>query len=337
MLLKVKTLFYVLLAAGLIAACSGEDGDPGPQGEQGEQGEKGEAGADALQKNGFFEGTVSGNRQDSTAFNYPFKFEYAYDSIQAFANEGDVKTLSLTRYSDRSGDAFLTLNLQSPSEGVLLPAFNSYSGYFRFFKELDSDNLFAINARPYFEATTAYVRELSLALNKTHKFSTNGSDGKIWYYQSNYYGTGSAQPAYVFSTYNNEGSYSIYYSYDTGALLGLYNYSLGEYIASGALFDQYNTLTFKFNATVGELVFHNASTNAGLYELVPDVPADQLNITNYTRNATTGVVTFDFELIISGTISNYYRTNTTGHNLTIKGKFNSGGRVYKSTVGRSRG
>jgi hypothetical protein len=339
---KFKQIFYAIAACIALAACSGKDGDPGPQGEQGETGATGATGATGpAGKSEFFklgsvEGTVSGKRKDGTVFNETFKYEYTSDSLQAFFPEEGVNTLSIARYSNPAADAEFTLNLQMAQGDALTPAAPTYSSYFRFIKEVDNNTLFRILAQPYFESTEAVTRELSVDQNLVYNFNTDGSTATIYYYQT----THNSVNAYLFNAYVTNKTYYVYYNVATGALMDLYisNNNGGQTITSGPLFDLYNKLKFKPSATLDMPVFYDANTGADLSESIPDVPADQLTITNYNRNASTGIITFDFELKISGYISNvYYRQNSTGHDLTIKGKYNSGGKVYTSTVGRVRG
>lgn len=343
MVIKLKKTLYVILAAALIAACSGEDGDPGPQGETGPQGEQGAPGAQgaagtagksSIIKLGFLNGTVSGVRKDGTVFSETFNYEYSSDSIQAFYSVNGIKQIESYRWLNPTGDASMELKLKVQSEGVLVPQNPTYSAYFRFVKALNGDNLFAIQARPYFLATEAFVRQISYELNDAvYNFSTDGATGEVSYYASQFNGVSANQ---IFVYLNNTTYYS-FYSVATGKLLGLRNANTSEEINSGPLFDIYNKVEFKNNSTLGMLVFYDVATGVSLHESLPDVPADQLTITNYVHDATTGVLSFDYELKISGHISNvYYRTNTTGHDLTIKGKFNSGGKVFKNTTSRIR-
>lgn len=343
MLNKFKHFFYLLLACAIISSCTGDDGDPGPQGEQGLEGEKGDAGDTGAQgaagngsvtKLGFFEGTVSGKRKDGTAFSEAFKYEYSYDSMQAYYEVNGVKYLNATRYfSTMGGGLYLDMRLKE-QEGVLIPQAISYSSYFKFVKEIDADNLFSLTARPFFESTEAFVRPINYELNSTtYHFSTSGPKGSPYYYSTTY----NSVSAYNFYGYISNMNYNIYYSQATGDLIGVYNSSTAATITSGEVYDLYNKLKFKDNVTLGFPVFYDAVSGAGLHEEMPAVPADQLTITNYVRDATSGIITYDFEIKISGYISNvYYRINTTGNDLTIKGKFNSGGKVYKNTVNRER-
>ena len=50
--------------------------------------------------------------------------------------------------------------------------------------------------------------------------------------------------------------------------------------------------------------------------------------TNYTYEAVSGVVKFDYSVSVPGL------ENSTSHLLIIIGKFNSGGKVYKTKTGR---
>jgi hypothetical protein len=330
---KFKHFFYLLLACVALAACSGKDGDPGPQGNSGSQGDKGNTGntgKGAAIKLGFLDGTVSGKRKDGTAFSENFKYEYSFDSVQTFVDYGGgLKYLHITRYLNTQDNTSLTLELWD-QEGVISVVSNSV--HFKFLKELDADNLFVVEAEPFLEATPAFVREIDYDQNnKTYHFLYRGE--WIDYDEASFNGTA----AYAMSAYMSNKVLIVYYNKATGVLLGLDDVSGGNQttqLTSGTLFDLYNRLTFKQNVTLGQPVFYDATTGVSLFEQVPFTPADQVNITNYTRNTTTGVVTFDYEIKISGGFPTH--NNSTGHDLTIKGKFNSGGKVYKNMIGRVR-
>jgi hypothetical protein len=326
------------MVGAVLAACTGEDGEPGPQGDPGEKGEKGDQGAQgetgigAAYKLGFLEGTVVGSRKDGTAFNEAFKYEYTFENVQMFRQEGDRKFFTASRSQDpTSYSPNLYMDMEQVSEGVFKPTSQSYEMDFQFSKDIGNGSLFLINASPYFASTPAYVTELSAEQNATYAFST--TQNGIYYYQTTY----NSVAAYSFSSYDNGSDLQIYYSQSTGALMGIYDYDTGNTLTSGTVFNLYNKLKFKMNATVGKRVFYDATTDASLHVSFPEVPADTFTVTNYAKDATTGVITFDFEIKISGQGSTYSRQNSTGHDLTIKGKFNSGGKVYQNIVNRVRG
>lgn len=339
MLSKIKTLLYSFIVLAFVAACAGEDGDPGPQGEQGEQGlqgaqgPQGTPGIGAAYKAGSLEGTVTGTRKDGTAFSETFKYEYTFNNVQAFYEENGQKFFNASRFGDPTGNGpSLYLELKQVSEGVFEPADYSYAIDFDFQKELNNDDIFVIDAQPYFLATEGYVRSLTEEQNDNYNFSSSNIPGGLWYQEATYNGT---TAAYQLNSYiSNNGQVEVYYSKATGSLLGLYQNSTGSYVTSGTLFNLYNKLKFKYNATHNIPLFYDAATNAELFVVFPDVPADQLTITNYSRNATTGVITFDFVIKVSKYLSTSARRNSTGHDITITGKFNSGGKVFKNVVAR---
>jgi hypothetical protein len=84
-------------------------------------------------------------------------------------------------------------------------------------------------------------------------------------------------------------------------------------------------------------VFYSIADNTNLSVNVPDTAADQLTVANYLRDKTTGAVTFDFTVKINQYRSFFNGSNTTKHDITVTGKFNSGGKVYSSVVGRIGG
>src|SRR3989337_2832665 len=228
------SVFFVCVV--LFAACSGEDGDPGPQGEQGLQGDQGNqgiAGNSGYQKLGSLEGTVVGTRKDGTAFSESFKYEYTMDSVHGFSLQNGVKNIAVNRSLNSFSDSYMNLNLKS-EDGILSPSSAAYSCYFNFFKQLDSETLFRITARPYFLATEAFVRELSNEENQVYHFSTTGAHSEIYHYETNYKGN---ENAYQFNVYQNNEYINVFYSMVDGSLLGLYKYSDGSYLEDGELFN----------------------------------------------------------------------------------------------------
>lgn len=339
MLYKFRTLVYSLLVGAILAACAGEDGEPGPQGDLGErgdvgdQGTKGQAGLGTATKTGFLEGTVAGMRKDGTAFNEAFKYEYTFENTQTSSQGVGGKYYHATRFLSANGySPYLYLNMIQVSEGVFKPAYTSWGMEFNFQKELSADALFEINAVPYFAATPGYTMELAPEQNAAYHFGTD-SEGGLSYYS----GTFNSTSVYRFSAYDDNFSYQVNYNQTTGALVSIIDNYTDATITSGAIFDLYNKLKFKMNTAINTRVFYDATTNASLHVVFPDVPADQFTVTNFVHDTATGVVTFDFVLKISGVGSNNDRTNTTGHDLTISGKYNSGGKVFQNVVNRVRG
>jgi hypothetical protein len=237
--------------------------------------------------------------------------------IETFYTLNGVQRIDLRRTSSRlPGDSYLYLGLKTVTEGVFLPQYVDDTAEFSFYKELDNDRIFSVEVDGHFEDTDAYIKELSQAQNQTYQLATY-QDGRIYYFST----TDNSVDVWGF-TYN---SYEIYYSKATGALVSVYDYNTSTRFTAGAVFTLFNKLRFKYNASAGVAmnVFYDAATNTSLHQAIPAVPADQLLITNYVRNAS-GVVTFDFTLKVSG-----YHENSTGHDLTITGKFNSGDAVHK--------
>jgi len=340
--MKKLKLFAPLLALSIaLASCTGDDGEPGLQGETGAAGATGATGAAGagFEKVGYFQGTVSGNRTDGTAFSEAFKYEYG-SSIQGFTDINGIKSISLYRGDNHS--SYLQASGLELSGNALVSSPTNSSIYFEFLKELNSTDLFQLEARPYFSATESYIKELSDEQNKTYLFSTTTNNGTstLYYYQAGYYDNNSNYiPVYLFYSYQGNDSYEIDYNQTTGALSRIRNQSTNTIITSGALFDLYNKLVFKNNPTVSKFTFFDKATGNSLHTALPAVPADQFTTTNYAFDATTGVLSFDFTLKIS-----QYRSkadtynvgrNTTGHDLTITGSFNSGSKVYKNVVGRT--
>lgn len=323
-----KSLFYLLFACLVLVSCTGEDGEPGPAGEQGEkgdQGEKGNAGEDGLDavtKIGSLEGKIVGTRKDGTAFEYPFTYEYTYSNGGAFRDVQGKTAISIDRFTLTPFQNYASFDLEKVN-GTLVPLNSTYSASFDFRKELNATTIFSLDADASFVDFAGEFRPISRAHNARYQF---------YYYGSNIWSTVyNGQNAYHVSGYNM----AIYYRQSTGTLLGIDDYSTDQDITSGPVFNKYNELKLIFDANLGEYKFINATTQATLHEVIPAVPADKLTITNYSHNATTGILSFDFKLEISK-YDVAGRVNTTEHDLVIEGKYNSGTKVYENTVGRTK-
>lgn len=326
MLSRYRILTCAFIVSVAFVACTGEDGEPGPQGEEGTPG------TDAAYKAGFFEGSVSGTRKDGIPFSEFFWYEYIDDNTQIFHEKDGQKFLSIERsLTPVANDPYFYMDLKEV-QGGLAPAALADAVTFSFEKEIDNNSLFVINATPYFGSTTGYAVELSAEQNEIYKFEGNATS--IFYETTVAQGQGTRR----FIAHPNENeAYDVYYKTNGGELAFIFNRLVpGPRIDSGPLFDLYNKLQLGFNETYHKDLFYDAVTNEPLYTAVPTIVGDQLTIANYKRDETTGVVSFNFELKISGDLSVPQRKNSTGHDLTITGKFYSGEKVYKNIIARER-
>jgi hypothetical protein len=198
--------------------------------------------------------------------------------------------------------------------------------------------LFVLQARPYTqEVSYDRVIELSPDLNGLYNFPTS-QPGTLIYSEVD---TDRDDVVDAWSFQMNSSENFAYYSMATGELFQIE--TPGGLLTDGALFEKYNDIKFVPEATVEQNVFVKTADNSPAWEYVETVPADPITISNYTEQD--GVVSFDFNITISkyrgylmssggwgGWLQN--GMNSTRHDLTITGKFNSGGKVYESTVGR---
>jgi hypothetical protein len=350
-----RFFLFALLAASLFTACSGEDGDPGVAGEAGAKGDPGDtgtqgvAGEDAAARNGYFSGTIRGTRRDGTAFEETFNYEYSFGDQVI-----DSYEIPLQRFETAAGaiaDAVATASGQTtvpldkgymklwlfndPKDGMTPGNLSLY-----FTKGLSATQLFKLEAKPYQEdAFYDRVIEISPEYNGIYNFDHNAL-GQVGYFE--YYDEKSENvTAYAFQTQSSNVYRTYVYSAETGVLD--YVDVDGVQETSGALFDKYSAIKFVYNEELDMHVFVKTSDNSPLYEYVDEVPADVFALTNFTQQS--GVISFDFTLQISkyrgfmGSRSPLgpvfvHGQNTTGHDLTITGKFNSGAPVYQEAVGR---
>jgi len=93
-IIKNLTCLLFIGFAVALSSCDGDDGPQGPQGEagdkgaKGDKGDKGDTGDTGAQgttyytKSGYFQGTLTGTRQDDTPFSEDFKYEYAFNNYE---------------------------------------------------------------------------------------------------------------------------------------------------------------------------------------------------------------------------------------------------------------
>lgn len=325
-----KKLLYLMLSAFLIISCQGEDGEIGPAGAQGEQGAQGQDGKDLLEKSGYFEGMVSGVRRDGTPFNEPFKYEYEPSwFVNGFIFDNTLGKFVYTidrRLSPDSPPYILiyceVTNKDQADESLSLitEAYYSQPLSFNFEKELNASTLFSIQAEAFIgEKSFTYPVNPTLN-NSTYKFALNesGDFGPSFFYNQ------SSQKNTVIST-TSDGK-RIYFE-------DLTNYEpIGDYYY-GNLIKVINAYgSIGANAPYDQIVISRKTDGTIIYRDIAGLdlsstiilPGDVFSVTNYQRNQTSGVLTFDFEV----TIGVLGRTNSTKNPLTITGKFNSGKKVY---------
>ncbi|MBT1689029.1 collagen-like protein [Dawidia soli] len=359
-MVKIFRLFvFALVAASVLMACSGEDGDPGVAGAKGDKGDNGavgadgEDGADAAAKNGYFQGTIKGTRRDGAAFEEPFNFQYVYGDqeyetyqvlLQRFETAAGAIADAMVQEAQQSGvdmsapldKGFMKLWLYNNPEGAgFVPG--ELQVYFT--KGLSATQVFRLEAKPHLEdAFYDRVIEIAPDHNGLYNFAHNNA-GQVAYMEY-YDASGKTLLSYAFPLQLAGVDYVFAYDAETGALQ--YYEINGEQFNDGALFDKYHEIRFVYNDEFGKHVFEK-NDGTPLYEYVDEVPADAFAITNFSQ--ADGVVSFDFSI----TISKYrgfmggrspmgpiliHGQNSTGHDLTITGKFNSGTPVYQEAVGR---
>lgn len=324
--------YLFLIIASLIAACEGDPGPEGPQGPQGEQGPEGPEPARVAK--GSFQGTVSGIRRDGTPFTETFNYEYANTAGEGFKDDPVTGKTSfyLGRYNTANGDNgsvvfnFSVMNKDTPSESLFFtPSQSLYSTifYFNLTKEISASELFLVTTSTSFSSSVIF-QAINEADNTLYKFTTDYYGQVVGNY---YYDEEEAVPYRIY--FNSDGD-KIYYEYESAHFNGDYYY--GEFAKiehpDGSVDTEsslYSQLIISYDG------FRDATTGEELGEYV-DASEDTYEVSNYSRNATTGEMSFDFSITIG--VSGRY--NTTKNPITITGTFNSGGRIYANITARKK-
>jgi hypothetical protein len=287
-------------------------------------------------QSGYFKGTISGTRNDGQPLNESFDFEYKW--VSALESFYPVNGANYLKYITRTtsagnGPQLEIYDIKSSNGGLQTDPGRTFV-YFYYTRELSPSSVLEVQVSPYFEKDIpATISEISSVNNQPYQFSQGSNPNNTTSGAINY----SVVTLDVGNAYHFFAShYSIYYAASNGALLMIYDITTNATITSGDVFDTYNALIFKNNATLGIPVFYDGATNTALSGTTPAVPADVLTVTNYKQDANSGVIAFDFTVKISQYrgASPFGGANSTNHDLTISGSFNSGSKVYQNTINR---
>jgi hypothetical protein len=342
MLKKIKLIFLLATLAAVMGACAGEDGEIGPAGEPGLDGEKGDKGdqgdegdpGDGFEEIGSLTGTISGTRRDGTAFSKLFSYKYSVSNQMAFYEENGVTRLDIDRNAGPQSDDYFDFQLKL-EDGTLKPASAYFATHIAFSEEENSTTLFSLNARAFYGEMQGFVKQLKDELNDAYHFYLD-TNGQINYNSYNLYVEEKFVPVYSFDASMNGTSFDVYFHQETGALFAVEDPDADLLLFSGEMFDFYSDLKFVHNPAVGIDTFFDAETNEDLSEVIPTTPPDEFVVTNYNHDPSTGILTFDFVLQIDENEGSGARINSTNHDLTVTGSYNSGVKVYASTVGRTK-
>jgi hypothetical protein len=181
-IIKNTTLLLAVSASLALFSCEGDQGPVGPQGAAGATGATGPTGATgatgaageaAMDKTGSFTGTLTGTRQDGTAFSETFTYEYSEEPYEGFYDENDYAWVY--RYSKPNYDApYAEIRLHVTDKGLETETITADYIYFQFYKEIDSQKMFRFS--------------LNSGNVETSNFSYDAATGKLSF-DFTYHGT----------------------------------------------------------------------------------------------------------------------------------------------------
>jgi hypothetical protein len=325
-----QSTFLTLALAIAVVSCKGPEGEVGPKGDTGATGAQGITGDsyDKALENGILKGTIKGTRKDGTAFEETFEYKLTSNAATFESVSSTEHSIYLNRYKNVFGENnSATIGLQVTNKDQAGATAKLNGAFFTFTKELPSKNIFFIGAGPSFVAKDV-IFPISKANNSKYKLVDYGIE-------SDYY-------------YDNNQSYTIFKDTDGNRIYFANNY-YSEYVSGN--YTSYRPFSYIINnkgekstsselwSTVRLYDGNKFRTSAGvnLFEIIT-VPADTQEITNFAYNSTTGILTFDYKLVISeyrafdSSYESYGKGNTTMHPLEIKGSFS--GAVYNEAIMR---
>lgn len=305
-----------LLALALLFPGCGKDGDPGPQGTPGTQGATGAAGADGKSSfqlstdYGNIQGTITGIRNDGTAFSEPFDFNACKDK-GGIENGFDGHYLALTRYGQGSNNK---MSFYLSFEKNQMSYSRSSTVDFQFFKEITGNSAFRINGiMVNHEISVAWPIDPYLNDAKYHFiFNTNG-DGTIR--------PGVEDSQFGFRT--SDGS-EVRFNSASGAFIQIKNAD-GTVSTTSPVYSKIRLIySAPYYYFIDEFGVSLASNGV--------IPADRLEIQNYTYDDATGSLKFTFKMQLEGFARDSY-TNSTQHPLTVSGKVDVN--IYSGLLSRT--
>ncbi|MDO1447061.1 hypothetical protein Q0590_12405 [Rhodocytophaga aerolata] len=318
-----QSSFFALALTIAVVSCKGPEGEVGPKGDTGATGAQGITGDsyDKALENGFLKGTIQGTRKDGTAFEEAFEYKLTNLAAKFESVSSTEHTIHLNRFKSVFGDnnsASMGLQVTNKDQAGATAKLNG--AYFYFQKELSGKKLFLISAEPRFTDRNM-VLPMSKENNKNYKLVDYGLNFE------NY--SGENNERYVI--YKDTDGNSIYFAekYYFDGSTGWYN-PFSYIISSDGVKSTSSEIWNGVRWYEGNKF--RSSTGVDLSETI-NVPADTQEITNFGYNPTTGLLSFDYKIIISElrSLDNSIR-NTTMHPLEIKGSFS--GTVYNGVVMR---
>jgi hypothetical protein len=282
-------------------SCKGEEGEVGPKGDTGAAGAAGPQGATGLQgpagsqgaqgpqgpagegyekafENGYIKGLIKGTRRDGTGFEEAFEYKMAMNS-EGFIRKGNSHELTLARFTKRTDENAVQLTLSVENKDKDNQSFKML--YFK----LDLAKILADRSMFIFGTETDFMSKwvllpMSVSNNQTYRLTDYGLEPEFY--------TESQSKAYnVFTT--KDGSRLFFNAIGSrGVEPGTFAYAVSKEDVQNMSSQLYGNLIYTdrmFSTT-------DHVNLAGQFE----ERADEYEITSYTYNKTTGIVTFNFKV-----------------------------------------
>jgi hypothetical protein len=283
----------------------------------------------------FIEGEITGTFTDGAAFTEPFRFEQVSTDIEKFEETQYGQQLDLVR---SQGSSFLKLSLILEDAGLpteklsFLTDNNTTPSEFDFFyrKEENASSLIEISGKGFYSTTS--FRSMSVEENKTYNLVVDKYNDPVIIAQSKEIvpsGMGGEPLRIRRFQFRNTNGDVIHFSgqEDTPYIFQKIVYADGSTSTDDTL---YKNLIYVLRAGIPSAEFKKktASGDIGLSESFKIIDGSG-SILTHTYDLATGRLTFDFTISLAGSSS----TNSTEHDLTIAGTFDSGpGKIYLNTT-----
>jgi hypothetical protein len=331
----------MLVAVLLLGNCKGKDGEIGPAGPAGADGHTGAAGPQGVQgdqgpegksasqgfENGFIKGTIKGIRRDGQLFMENFEFKLA-DRRENFTEPGQLLSSGITRHNlniyrfnsleeltREENDAAIQLLIENKgqtSQHISIADFKV-----DFVKLLTDQDLFVFQTYANFNPDEETVLPISRSNNIAYGLADYGRSSRYIY-------DNAAAHSYIefIGTNGNKIYFEPQEENDEFYKFAFTINAAGEKTTHA---DLYQNLLVKANY-LDEFTFYDNSYQ-DLSETIV-VPADAQEISNFEYDAATGMVTFDYKVVVH----EFRNENTSRHQVEISGSVRAN--VYNNILMR---
>jgi hypothetical protein len=281
--------------AGGVQGTQGALGSQGPQGPQGAQGPAGESFEKAFE-NGHVKGTINGKRRDGTNFEEAFEFKLALNT-EGFIRSGNAHELKMARYQKRTDENAVQLTLIVEDKDKNNQALKLKDFGLHFTKVLADRSQFIFATETEFQPHWVFL-PMSVNNNKTYQLCDYGLNPEVYVESQeklyNIFTTKDGSRLFFEAIKNENYSEPVEY---------VFSYMINKEGVKSNTSNTYGKLIYTYADGLPQQIFIT-DDNTMLADPFYEAPADEYQISNYTYNKATGMVSFEFKIKVGAFSAN---------------------------------